>query len=121
MACLLMFRRLPATWAGHRVLAHKLQKRCGTSTRGDFATTALQGVNRFNPAKKRRAFQVDCEKVWGNQYDYSRTKYVDNHTPVSIICITHGRFVLTPREHIQRRKGCPRHLSASTWPVVPVC
>merc|ERR1712232_48053 len=68
----------------------------------------LNGNCRLDPGRRRRAFRVDCARIWGNRYDYARTKYMDNHTPVEIVCARHGTFWLRPREHIQRRIGCPR-------------
>ena len=32
----------------------------------------------------------------------------DNHTPVLIGCPLHGVFRLRPRDHLQRRLGCPK-------------
>lgn len=91
-----------------------VQCRCGASTRGDFFTTSLGGINRLDPGKRKRAFQKDCARIWGNQYDYSRARYRDNHTPVEIICQRHGSFKLRPRDHIQRRAGCPQCTSRQT-------
>lgn len=82
--------------------------RYSASTRGDFATTSLAGESRKNPGHRKRAFQVDCTKIWGNRYDYSRAKYKDNHTPVQVVCTRHGPFWIRPREHLQRRVGCPK-------------
>eukprot|EP00927_Polykrikos_kofoidii_P051086 TRINITY_DN44902_c0_g1_i1.p1 TRINITY_DN44902_c0_g1~~TRINITY_DN44902_c0_g1_i1.p1 ORF type:complete len:473 (+),score=58.85 TRINITY_DN44902_c0_g1_i1:48-1466(+) len=83
-------------------------KRRGASTRGDFATTSLSGNTRFDPGRRRRAFMKDCARIWGNKYDYCRAKYKDNHSPVKIGCSDHGSFWLRPRDHIQRRIGCPK-------------
>ncbi|CAL1161785.1 unnamed protein product, partial [Cladocopium goreaui] len=57
---------------------------------------------------KKKAFREDCARIWGNLYDYSMTKYQDNHTPVLIGCPLHGVFRLRPRDHLQRRLGCPK-------------
>eukprot|EP00434_Breviolum_minutum_P043588 symbB.v1.2.038863.t1/scaffold6213.1/size20058/1 len=78
------------------------------STRGDFATTSLRKLDRLNPGRKKKAFREDCARIWGNLYDYSTTKYQDNHTPVLIGCPLHGIFRMRPRDHIQRRLGCPK-------------
>ncbi|CAK9051260.1 unnamed protein product [Durusdinium trenchii] len=54
------------------------------------------------------AFREDCARIWGNLYDYSTAKYQDNHTPVLIRCPLHGIFRMRPRDHLQRRLGCPK-------------
>lgn len=87
--------------------------RYGASTRGDFATTSLAGDNRLDPGRRRKAFRLDCTKVWGNAYDYSQAKYKDNHTPLEVVCPKHGPFRIRPRDHIQRRIGCSRCIGAN--------
>eukprot|EP00931_Biecheleriopsis_adriatica_P006227 TRINITY_DN107665_c0_g1_i1.p1 TRINITY_DN107665_c0_g1~~TRINITY_DN107665_c0_g1_i1.p1 ORF type:complete len:448 (-),score=75.89 TRINITY_DN107665_c0_g1_i1:52-1395(-) len=103
VACLAL---LPRSGGCHTV-------RGGASTRGDFATTSLTGRDRLDPGRRKRAFRADCSKVWGNLYDYTKSKFKDNHTPVEIRCPRHGAFWLRPRDHIQRKAGCPKcgHLS----------
>ncbi|CAJ1367400.1 unnamed protein product [Effrenium voratum] len=83
-------------------------RRFGASTRGDFATTSLRGAGRLDPGRRKRAWREDCTRVWGNLYDYSLARYVDNHSPVIIRCPRHGTFTLRPRDHVQRRFGCPK-------------
>lgn len=46
--------------------------------------------------------------VHGDQYEYSKTVYVNMHTPVEILCSTHGSFHQTPNNHIRQRSGCPK-------------
>lgn len=42
-----------------------------------------------------------------NKYDYSKTKYVDSHTPVIIICPIHKEFIQSPHKHLVGH-GCPK-------------
>ncbi len=46
-----------------------------------------------------------AREVHGDLYDYSRVKYVNNATPVEIICKIHGSFMQTPAKHMKGR-GC---------------
>jgi hypothetical protein len=46
-------------------------------------------------------------KVHGNEYDYSHVKYINNTTPVDIICSIHGIFKQKPINHAHRKCGCP--------------
>lgn len=42
----------------------------------------------------------------GNRYDYSKVEYVNNHTPIRIICPIHGEFLQIPASHL-KGQGCP--------------
>ena len=42
----------------------------------------------------------------GDLYDYSRVQYVNNRTPVEIVCKAHGSFMQAPLRH-QAGGGCP--------------
>ena len=48
-----------------------------------------------------------AKDIYGDLYDYSQTEYVNNHTPVTIICSIHGEFKKTAANHIHGRQGCP--------------
>jgi len=37
----------------------------------------------------------------GNFFDYSKTNYVNSYTPVTIICPTHGDFLMIPNNHLR--------------------
>ena len=43
---------------------------------------------------------------WGNKYDYSKLDYINMHTNVTIICPTHGEFIIKPLNHINSVTGC---------------
>lgn len=45
-------------------------------------------------------------KVHGNKYDYSKTRYINNHTHIIITCPEHGDFVQLPHNHLNGY-GCP--------------
>jgi hypothetical protein len=44
--------------------------------------------------------------IHGNLYDYSKVKYVNNKTKITIICKEHGEFEKTPNSHINQKNGC---------------
>lgn len=48
-------------------------------------------------------FIEECKRVHGNKYIYTKVKYVDIYTPITIICPKHGDFTQSPRDHLQ---GC---------------
>lgn len=56
-------------------------------------------------AKTVEDFIIDARKVHGNKYDYTKVEYINEQTPVKIICPIHGEFTQTPNAHLAGR-GC---------------
>lgn len=52
-------------------------------------------------------FVERAKLVHGEKYDYSKVEYVNNSTPVCIICPTHGEFYQSPKSHLNG-SGCPK-------------
>ena len=52
-------------------------------------------------------FIKKAKEIHGEKYDYNNVKYVNNKTKVSIICPTHGEFLMTPNKHLNSKQGCP--------------
>ena len=44
--------------------------------------------------------------IHNNKFDYSKTKYVDMHTPIIIGCPVHGDFIQLPYTHLNSKFGC---------------
>jgi len=46
--------------------------------------------------------------IYGDRYEYSKTKYINNKTPVVIKCKIHGEFSIRPDVHLfgKHRRGC---------------
>lgn len=42
------------------------------------------------------------------QYDYSKSKYIDSKTKVSVICPEHGEFKISPGDIFHGNCGCPK-------------
>ena len=51
-------------------------------------------------------FIEKAKLIHGDKYDYSKVKYVNNHTKICIICPEHGQFWQTPNDHL-KGCGCP--------------
>ena len=71
--------------------------------------THLSGRGCPDCAKQRMTteeFIEKAKKVHGDKYDYSKVKYVNKDTKVTIICPTHGEFEQNPRSHLTGQ-GCP--------------
>ena len=69
-----------------------------------------QKCSNITRSKKRKLtveqFIEKARKVHGDNYDYSKVNYINNHTKVCIICSVHGEFWQTPSDHLGGC-GCP--------------
>lgn len=63
--------------------------------------TGKQGCIECSGKKRKNTekFIEDAKKVHGDKYDYSKVKYVNSTTPVTIICPVHGEFEQPPSRH----------------------
>jgi len=52
-------------------------------------------------------FLKKAKKKHGKFYDYTKTKYVNNRSKLTITCRIHGDFKQRPDDHL-RGKGCPK-------------
>lgn len=57
--------------------------------------------------KTKEMFIVDAMKIHGEKYIYDEVEYVNNRTPIKIICKIHGPFWQQPISHISGKQGCP--------------
>ncbi len=46
--------------------------------------------------------------IHGDRYDYSTTVYKKMQDKLEIICKKHGKFVVTPNNHLSNHSGCPQ-------------
>ena len=58
-----------------------------------------------NKKNNTNEFIIQAKKVHGNRYNYSKTEYINNKTPVCIICPVHGEFWQKPNDHLNGH-GC---------------
>ena len=57
--------------------------------------------------RTKEEFVEEARKIHGDRYDYSRVEYINNKTPVCIICPEHGEFWQKPENHLVAKQGCP--------------
>lgn len=57
-------------------------------------------------AKTTEEFITEAIKIHGNKYDYNKVNYINNISPVTIICPIHGEFSQMPSKHLIGH-GCP--------------
>lgn len=56
----------------------------------------------------KKEFIKRSNQVHNNFYDYSKINYINATTKVKIICLKHGEFHQTPKDHINQTQGCPK-------------
>jgi len=60
-----------------------------------------------NKHKSLEQFIKEARLIHGYRYDYSKSVYVNVHTPVEIICHVHGSFWQSPANHLNFQ-GCSK-------------
>ena len=83
---------------------------------GEFWQRATNHINKKNGCPKchpnhkktTKEFIKKAREVHGDKYDYSKVEYINNITPVCIICPKHGEFWQRPNSHVSRKQGCPK-------------
>lgn len=95
--------------------AHTRNGECPSCKINERRKTGLRNFIKANKEKRK-----DC----GSTYDYSKVKYMDNATPVEIVCDSHGSFWQTPNNHSTKNANCPccakeiyRETSIDNWGV----
>lgn len=66
---------------------------------------SYESTRRIHFDSNEEFIQIAVE-IHGDKYDYSLVDYVNNYTPVKIICKKHGEFEQTPFAHIIKMSGC---------------
>ena len=63
-------------------------------------------LNRNNESRYTSEIFINkAQEVHGDKYDYSKVKYVDSKTKITIICKEHGEYLQAPNKHLQKQ-GC---------------
>jgi very-short-patch-repair endonuclease len=57
--------------------------------------------------KNTETFNKEAATIHENKYDYSLVDYRGSHIKVMAICLVHGKFKVTPTNHLKGR-GCPK-------------
>ena len=53
-------------------------------------------------------FINDAKIIHEDNYDYSKSIFINVDTKLIITCKTHGDFIKTPYHHMNRKQGCPK-------------
>ena len=72
----------------------------------DYIETMRNACVIVDQNERRELIIQKAKEIHGNKYDYSKVKYINNHTKVCITCPTHGEFWQTPSNHLNIH-GCP--------------
>lgn len=58
--------------------------------------------------KTKEEFIKESKKIFGDYYDYSKVKYINNKTNIIIICPKHGEFKQRPDNHFNHKIPCKK-------------
>ena len=61
----------------------------------------------LNQRSTTEEFIKKAKAIYGDNYDYSKVEYINNRTPITIICPIHGEFQQNPKVHL-RGHGCQK-------------
>lgn len=56
--------------------------------------------------KTKEEFIIEAKSKFP-QFDYSKVQYVNNSTKVTIMCPQHGEFLISPKDLLKSKIGCP--------------
>lgn len=59
-------------------------------------------------ATSLETFLSQAKEIHGGIYDYSRVKWKNTRTKITIICPIHGEFMQAPQNHIRLKCGCSK-------------
>lgn len=68
----------------------------------------MRGGLRSTREDLKLAFIAKAQTKFNYRYNYTLVEYVNQRTPVRIICTTHWIFEQTPNHHLFSKEGCPR-------------
>ena len=81
---------------------------------GEFKQIAYNHINGSNCPKCIGKYNYNTEEwiekakeIHGNKYDYSKVKYLNSKTKVTLICKDHGEFQQVASNHLNLTQGCP--------------
>lgn len=57
--------------------------------------------------KSKEKFVEQAQRIFGKYYNYDLVEYKNNYTNIIVICPFHGKFKVTPSNHLSRKSGCP--------------
>ena len=57
--------------------------------------------------KSQEEFIQDAMKIWGNQYDFTKSYYNGNKSPIDVFCNRHGAYFSVSPNNLLRGHGCP--------------
>jgi hypothetical protein len=68
----------------------------------------MRGGLRTSREELKLTFIEKANKKFSHRFNYTLVEYINQRTPVRIICTTHWIFEQTPNHHLFTKEGCPR-------------
>lgn len=84
----------------------EFQQRAADHINGHGCKKCVYEQKALQQAKPADTFISQANVIHKNKYDYTKIKYINSHTPITIICPIHGEFYQQPADHLGGH-GCP--------------
>lgn len=84
----------------------EFQQRAADHINGHGCKKCVYAQKALQQAKPADTFISQANVIHKNKYDYTKIKYINSHTPITIICPIHGEFYQQPADHLGGH-GCP--------------
>jgi len=78
----------------------------GKHLHGGCKKCANEALNIKTSKKYKNDFVSKAKKIHGNMYDYSETNYINSREKVTVKCSIHGKFLVSPNNHLSKKSGC---------------
>ena len=98
---------LPLSYSGRRDHACPT---CSRLSSEDYRKSQLNKTVQLSKSKRHSAWLKKVTERHGSKYDYSKVEYINQNTPVTIICPIHDEFSQTPWDHA--KGGCKKCANA---------
>lgn len=83
----------------------EFQQRAADHINGHGCKKCVYEQKALQQAKSADTFISQANVIHKNKYDYTKIKYINSHTPITIVCPIHGEFYQQPAYHL-RGHGC---------------
>lgn len=101
-------------WKGFQKKVEIICPEHGVFIQTPMAHLKSQGCGKCNGTYMDQDYFIEkSTAIHGGKYDYSKVHYVDNRTPVCIICPKHGEFYQSPNGHLLGH-GCKKCYAEET-------
>lgn len=79
---------------------------CGKKKGGEKISKSSKHIKQRGKAYTQEEFITILKNIYGDKYDYSKVKYTNTKSKITLICPKHGEFVKLVSDLISKKTGC---------------